>query len=549
MIKLSLKLDVSSSNLVLGIVGLSAVASAVYCFSSVGKVNNLSKFMNKTSIQKKSKSIASNVHELNAKEGNDKKVSMGSECNTAPNQRIDHKETSRVNNGHKASTKRQQNEAVKTVEHMMSSINSNSSHSNNPNEDSCYCQVDHVCIKDENNGNKILDLENDNISCNVGDEIVRNVEVENKDGNIIDNNENLCLARNNVPDTKSSDKKFSVREDDHKHQSDLVSIEGLNQNNENQLKMNDNDSCSIKNGTVTNASNENCDLLKVQNDENICLTKNKFGNESLVQKIRSSENSSSEALQDCISIEHQSKKATTSSNSCDEAKQDKTAPTVPKQPNDKDLIKQLDEIQFKLKVLVKHITVFSEQLTYATNCLENITKEKNKKLRQALNEVKLHLEAENNLYDNIPKVLNDDIFNEFVQQLITLRKIMWTELECFKSRLNKDVKLKIVSNFDLILSSFDTAKESLKHVIKLIGILRHCINTGVIDSDDKHQKMFFEIELNFGFFYSKLDLSRRNCLNDTLNEKIKRISVLGNLVFTKEIRDNLLPCLSDIIKN
>ena len=105
-------------------------------------------------------------------------------------------------------------------------------------------------------------------------------------------------------------------------------------------------------------------------------------------------------------------------------------------------------------------------MTYATNCLENITKEKNKKLRQALNEVKLHLEAEDNMYDNIPKVLNDDIFNEFVQQLITLRKIMWTELECFKSRLNKDVKLKIVSNFDLILSSFDTAKESTRLIKK-----------------------------------------------------------------------------------
>ena len=91
-------------------------------------------------------------------------------------------------------------------------------------------------------------------------------------------------------------------------------------------------------------------------------------------------------------------------------------------------------------------------------------------------------------------------------------------------------------------------KETFNDAIKLIETLRHCINTGVIDSDDKHQKTFFEIEFNFGVFFSTLSLSRRNCLNDTLNKEIKRISVLGNL-FSKEIRDNLLPCLSNTIRN
>ena len=88
MIKLSLKLDVSSSNLVLGIVGLSAVASAVYYFSSVGKVNPLSKFLNKALMQKKSKIRASNVHEANAKYGNDETVSSGSESNKELHRKI-----------------------------------------------------------------------------------------------------------------------------------------------------------------------------------------------------------------------------------------------------------------------------------------------------------------------------------------------------------------------------------------------------------------------------------------------------------------------------
>ena len=58
MIKLSLKLDVSSSNLVLGIVGLSAMASAVFYLSSSNKQLSEGVTLNKSNTNVKKTGLA-----------------------------------------------------------------------------------------------------------------------------------------------------------------------------------------------------------------------------------------------------------------------------------------------------------------------------------------------------------------------------------------------------------------------------------------------------------------------------------------------------------
>ena len=151
--------------------------------------------------------------------------------------------------------------------------------------------------------------------------------------------------------------------------------------------------------------------------------------------------------------------------------------------------------------------------------------------------------------DDIPKVPNDDIFNEFVQQLITLRKALWTELNCSKCRFSGDVKNIIDSIFIKILTSLETAIKGLKDSIKLIEILLPCIQTGLDDSDYKLKEKFNEIDYSFGRFLRQLDAVRRNCQSDTLNEEIKRTCVVGGLLFSKEVGKNLHGCFSDIVKD
>ena len=63
-----------------------------------------------------------------------------------------------------------------------------------------------------------------------------------------------------------------------------------NQYINNQLKIADNDSCTIKH--ETNASSLNGDRLSLPNDDNICFSDNKFDNDSLkTQKGNFLENS------------------------------------------------------------------------------------------------------------------------------------------------------------------------------------------------------------------------------------------------------------------
>ena len=124
---------------------------------------------------------------------------------------------------------------------------------------------------------------------------------------------------------------------------------------------------------------------------------------------------------------------------------------------------------------------------------------------------------------------------------------MLTELDYLKS--SGDVKNIIDSNFIKILTCFETAIKGLKDAIKLIEILRPCVQTGLDDADYNHKEKFNEIDYSFGRFLRQLDAVRRNCQSDTLKEEIKRTCVVGRLLFSKEIGKNLHGCFSNIVKD
>ena len=539
MIKLSLKFDVSSSKLLLGIVGLSALAGTIYYLSSVGKVIPPSKFVDKTSVQETNKRKVSDLHEANTVEQNDKEVRGSSKSkntlhpsNHSQQNQLKRSQSSQVfcaNTNHKLIT-------LENAQPMISSTISNSSESNNLKKDDNDHKPNHVCVKDEHHKDKRKHIEKDNVSSNVGDGRVNDVKIENNNSNLAENlpkDEGVCSNKNNELDRNSSDNRSAVREDGYNYQVEDVFAKDENQNDKSQHIKKGNVSSNEEDVTVkcVKAENKEGNLFgKLPENENLCFSTNDE------PEINSSSNKSVEKVENVNREETQSNtKANDVISSSTDVNEAKSSDS--KESESLDLSDVINDNLYECEVFMDHLTINNNKLEKAVECLSNVKGKKEKKLKEALNRVKLCLEAE----DDEQVRLKDDLLNEYMQQLTTLRKEMWKDVDAVELKASETFKPFTLTIFKAFVKFIKLVKQSFKEAHSAFHIID---NLGRDNSSVKFKIKLKDIKNSFKESFDKLDEIKHWCETATFKDVIKKTQDIGKLVLNK-IVDCLDGCYNE----